>query len=259
VTRKELAAFWDEQLDRWLQGKALDPILREWKAAWAGEVDEWAFPEPWMGPLLDKPRIVIGGLNPGRAHAELQSRRGRSARRVQEVGFTAWAAPRPFNISGAEWQEAGFGRIRLDEDRLTFARSFLRDPSVSFGSVLTLELYPWHSPGLGRHPIRVPPHILDEFILQPLSELADPRVPRVMFRRAWEVALGRLGDRARVAKTITGFAGRTRRADLWSVNQRGRFLVELHGQYDPLPHGSDLEVMRRAWFGVSTDRRRRTA
>ena len=249
MTRSELAAFWDDQLNRWLNRRALDPILREWKQAWAGEVDEWAFPEPWMGPLLETPRIVIGGLNPGRAHKRLQSRSGRSAQRIREIGFTAWAAPRPFNIANGEWQDEGFARIRLDDDRLNFARGLLHDPSIEFGDVLTFELYPWHSPGLGSHPIRVPPHILDEFILQPLSEFADPAVPRVMFRRAWEDALSRTdGGRAEIAKTISGFSVPRRRAQLWRIKDRGRLIVEIHGQYDPLPYGRDLEQLRRAWF-----------
>lgn len=251
MTRAELAAFWNEQLDRWLGRKSLDPILREWKRAWAGQVDEWAFPEPWMGPLLGQPQIVIGGLNPGRAHETLQSRGGRSAKRIKEIGFTAWAAPRPFNTADGEWRQQGLGTIRLDEDRLRFARGFLRNPGLEFGDLLTIELYPWHSPGLGAHPIRVPPHILDEFILEPLSEFADPAVPKVMFRRAWEDALRRSDGRAELATTIEGFAGRRRRAQLWRIKERGRLIVEIHGQYDQLPYGDDLERLRRAWFGRS--------
>src|SRR5579863_6500326 len=107
MTREELASFWDEQLDLWLRARQLSPLLVAWKRAWGGEADEWAFPEPWMGPMLGSPRIVIGGLNPGRAHKALQSRSGVSARRIRKLGFTAWAAPRPYNIADGEWRQAG--------------------------------------------------------------------------------------------------------------------------------------------------------
>lgn len=248
LTRAELAHFWDEQLDLWLRDRPLDPTLQEWKRAWRGDVDEWAFPEPWMGPLLGSPRIIIGGLNPGRAHETLQSRTGVSAKSIHTLGFTAWAAPRPYNIPDGEWQQQGFGNIRLDEDRLRFARDFLDDPSIQFGDILTIELYPWHSPGLGKHAIRVQPQTLQQFIFEPLRDLADMDVPVVMFRTAWRDALQRAPHLAELVHAFDDFTLPRRRAQLWRTSQGGRVLVEWHGQFDPLPAGHDTERLRAAWF-----------
>src|SRR5207253_4987196 len=105
MTRAELALFWDEQLSLWLQAQPLSPDLEQWRTAYGGELQEWAFPEPFIGDLLGSPRIVLLANNPGVAHHELQSRRGVFAAQIDTVGFTAWAATRPYEGPESEWEK----------------------------------------------------------------------------------------------------------------------------------------------------------
>src|SRR5712692_2215001 len=158
MTRTELARFWDEQLALWFQREPLSPELERWREAYAGELQEWAFPEPYIGKLLGSPRIVLLANNPGIAHEELQSRTSVFAAQIKAQGFTAWAATRPYEGRASEWEKR-YGPISHNRQRLDFARRFLRDQSVTFSDLLNVELYPWHSLSLTRA-IRVQPDTL---------------------------------------------------------------------------------------------------
>ena len=147
MTRGELAAFWDEQLVRWLRGDVLSPRLDRWRAAYSAPIQEWAFPEPFIGDMLGSPRIVLLANNPGVAYPELQARDGVLASRIRELGFTAWAATRPFEGRESPWVQLR-GEIAHNWDRIRFAQRFLGDESFSRFDLLNLELYPWHSPRL---------------------------------------------------------------------------------------------------------------
>lgn len=70
--RRLIADFWDELTTAWLSGA--DPLpdpLGRWYASYegrgAGLVTRKAFAEPYVGDLRGTPRMVILGLNPGRA------------------------------------------------------------------------------------------------------------------------------------------------------------------------------------------------
>src|SRR4051812_36618216 len=165
MTRRELARFWDEQLARWFRGQAFAPALERWRLAYDGEVQEWAFPEPFVGDLLGSPRIVLLANNPGVAHEELQTRTGVFAPEITEQGFTAWAATQPYEGADSEWEKR-YGPIAHNRHRLDFARRFLGDQSVRFDDLLNVELYPWHSLRL-THAICVQPQTLREFVLEP--------------------------------------------------------------------------------------------
>jgi hypothetical protein len=77
--RGRIADFWDEVTAAWLAGK--DPLpdpLPRWYASYEGRGDgrvtRDAFAEPYVGDLRGTPRMVILGLNPGRACLDFQSR-----------------------------------------------------------------------------------------------------------------------------------------------------------------------------------------
>lgn len=202
MTRAELARFWDEQIALWFRGKPLSPQLEGWRQAYGGELQSWAFPEPYIGSLLGSPRIVLLANNPGIAHDELQSRKGVFAAQIRAQGFTAWAATRPYEGRASEWEKR-YGPIAHNRHRLDFARRFLRDQSVKFSDLFNVELYPWHSPSLTRA-IRVQPDTLRRFILEPLSEL-DQQVPVVALGKAWADALERTPEVVEACQRFADF------------------------------------------------------
>jgi 5-methylcytosine-specific restriction endonuclease McrA len=137
-----------EQTTAWLVGE--DPLpepLPDWYASYDGrgdgQVTRDAFAEPYGGDLRGTPRMVILGLNPGRACLDFQDRNGIFAREIRERGsYSAWAAAFPY--LGEEWSRVK-GRNRYAWSRLRFAREWLQDQELAADRLLTLELYPWQS------------------------------------------------------------------------------------------------------------------
>jgi 5-methylcytosine-specific restriction endonuclease McrA len=171
--RDRIADFWDELTAAWLAGE--DPLpdpLPRWYASYEGRGDgrvtRDAFAEPYVGDLRGTPRMVILGLNPGRACPEFQARNGIFAREIRERGsYSAWAAPVPY--LGEEWSLVN-GRNRYAWSRLRFARDWLEDKEVAPQELLTLELYPWHSTRVTAS-IAPPAEIIEAFIWQPLADI----------------------------------------------------------------------------------------
>jgi hypothetical protein len=245
VTRSALAELWDRELEHWLRGKPLGPALQEWQRAYRGELQSWAFPEPFIGDLLGTPRIVLLANNPGIAREELQSRDGVFAHEILHTGFTRWAAKRPFDGPESEWVRR-YGPIRHTTSRLAFARRFLRDNSIDFVDMLTVELFPWHSPSLTAA-IRVQPHTLHEFILEPLSEF-PLKVPVIALGRAWADALDRMPESLREVQKLNGFVAPSRHGRLYATREGGRILVVWHSGSDAPPNARDTDRLRTAWF-----------
>lgn len=248
MTRAELTAFWDGQLARWLQGKALSPRLNKWRAAYAAPIQEWAFPEPYIGNLLGALRIVLLANNPGIAYPELQACDGAFAARIRELGFTAWAATRPFEGPDSPWVQLR-GEIAHNWDRIRFARRFLADESFSRFDLLNLELFPWHSPRL-EGSIRIDPVTLREFVLEPLSEFG-PEVPVVALGVAWARAFDRVPEVVTGRDEFAGFSVPSRRARLYATDTGARVLVVWHSGSDKPPNPDDTVRLREIWSGSS--------
>ena len=94
--RREVADFWDDYLRRWLdsdEDRPQDEPLNRWFEAYAGPLDLWAYPDPFVGNLRGgggrrEPKIVVLGVNPGSALPQLQARGGTWARNVRADGFS---------------------------------------------------------------------------------------------------------------------------------------------------------------------------
>jgi hypothetical protein len=245
MTRRELACFWDDQLPRWFRGDSLAATLERWKRGYAGVLQEWAFPEPFIGNLLGTPRIVLLANNPGIAHEELQSREGIFAEQIAQHGFTAWASTRPYEGTESEWEKR-HGPIRHNYGRRAFARRFLNDESVDFPDLLNVELYPWHSVRLTAA-LRVDPVTLREFILEPLSELPDG-VPVVALGRSWADALDRCPEVVTSRNEFHDFKIQSRQAHLYETSTGARILVVWHSGSDQPPTDADTQHLASIWL-----------
>jgi hypothetical protein len=245
MTRAELTRFWDGELANWLNDRPLTRELEDWKRAYRGELEEWAFPEPFIGDILGSPRVILLANNPGAAKPELQSRTGIFAAQIAQVGFTRWASTRPFDGPTSPWVRT-YGPIRHTVQRREFARRFLQDASLDYLDMLTIELYPWHSPTL-KGSIRVPPHILREFVIGPLAEF-DSSTPVLALARGWATALDRVPELIQRVDHVDGFAVPSRRARIYTTHAGGRIVVVWHSGSDAPPQPADAERLRRAWF-----------
>lgn len=244
MNRAKLAEFWDEQLRRWLRGEPLSARLDRWRRAYGGAVDEWAFPEPFIGDLLGSPRIVMLANNPGIAHPELQARDGVFAAQIRDVGFTAWAATRPYEGPDSPWVRR-YGEIARNWDRIRFAARFLGVDGLAPKSVLNVELFPWHSPKLERA-IRVDPATFHEFLLEPLASLGNP-VPVVALGVAWARALDQVPEAVAGCEEFRDFSSPSRRARLYSTLEGGQILVVWHSGSDKPPNAADTARLRSIW------------
>jgi hypothetical protein len=171
--RGRIADFWDELTAAWLDGEdpLPDPLPRwydSYKGRGDGEVTRDAFAEPYVGDLRGAPRMVILGLNPGRACLDFQGRNGFFAREIRERGsYSQWAAPFPY--LGEQWSRVN-GRNRYAWSRLCFARQWLEDDELAANQMLTLELYPWHSTRVTA-PISPDADIIEDFVWRPLADM----------------------------------------------------------------------------------------
>jgi hypothetical protein len=190
-----VADFWDHHTATWLDGEdqlpaELVPWFASYQGRGAGSVTCEAFAEPYGGDIRGSPRFVILGLNPGAAALEFQARDGVFADALRRTGsYSAWAASHPY--LGDEWTRA-HGRNRYGAARLRFARAWLKEPNLPAQDLLTLELYPWHSTRVTA-PIVPPRPIVEEFIWEPLADLAVELV--FAFGKPWLDVCKQLGLR----------------------------------------------------------------
>jgi hypothetical protein len=144
-----------------------------------------------------------------------------------------------------------YGPIAHSTYRLKFARRFLLDDSVEFRDMLSVELFPWHSASL-EAPIRVQPHTLHEFIVEPLSSLG-PDVPVIALGRASAYALDNAPDLLEDVQHLDGLEVPSRRAHLYFIRRGGRILMVWHSGSNAPPAAPDTERLRTAWFGPRED------
>jgi hypothetical protein len=259
MTRRELARFWNEQIDCWFREEPFAVELREWERSVGGkfvEAEDWAFPDPFTGDLLGSPRLVILATNPGVAIRGLQCRDGVFAQEIKEIGYTRWASKWRYEGEDSPVVVKGRRGFQFNRLRRKFARRFLHDDSIEFRHLLTFELYPFHSRSLAGGSIEVQPHTMQKFLLEPLSELGRQVPVLAIGSAAWSKALDRAKDLVEDRQDIKGFRvkpGRTgpvRWAVLYHFRGGARILVEWHlGGNTPPADEHDIELLRRTWFG----------
>jgi hypothetical protein len=173
-----LSQTWDTAVARFLDGGSSVPEgLECWLHAYAGKglgtVDISAMPEPFIGPLAGRPKMVFLALNPGQPFA-FQRLDGSFADRVRELGsYTAWAATWPY-IDG-DWERAGQRPYRHHRARLAFMRRWLESEETSAEAMVAFELYPWHSTRVTAK-MRPDAGVIREYVWEPISELGSPLV-----------------------------------------------------------------------------------
>jgi hypothetical protein len=124
--RERVAAFWDDHVQRWLEGA--DPLpdpLTAWYSSYAGmgrgAVTRAGFVEPYQGDVLGdahEPRLVVMGLNPGGYAEPFQSRSGVFADEIRAAGsYRSWALTAPY--LRAPWTTR-YGPNRYFNSRLAF-------------------------------------------------------------------------------------------------------------------------------------------
>lgn len=183
MTADELRAYWDAHTQAWLDGddELPEPLQRWWdgyRGRGLGAPTRACLAEPYVGPLDGSADLVVLGLSPGRAFAELQGRDGTYAQEIRDRGssYSAWAAPNPY--LGASWTD-GHGPNRYHRARQAFAARWLGQESAR---VLTMELFPWHSRRVTGQ-MRPPSDVLHRMLWQPLDSLGHDLV--FAFGRPW--------------------------------------------------------------------------
>ena len=171
---EELADFWDQIIDRYLEGEfPLDPPLDSWfrsyKGTGEGAVDPDVMPEPFLGNLFaGDHRMVFMGLNPGAPRPTAQSRTGTYASEIREMGsYRAWAATWPY-LRGLDIQE--WGKNVFHDARYRFMKDWYDDPSLEHRHMLNWELYPWHSKKVQGSRMRPPGDVVREFVWEPIAD-----------------------------------------------------------------------------------------
>lgn len=170
---QELADFWDDVIDRYLEGEfPLDPPLDSWFASYKGtgegEVDAEVMPEPYLGDLFTGDhRIVFMGLNPGAPRPKAQSRQGTYAQEIRRLGsYRAWAATWPYlrDIDLSEW-----GKNVFHDARYRFMKDWYDDSGLEHRHALNWELYPWHSRKVQGSRMRPPVDVVRRFVWKPIA------------------------------------------------------------------------------------------
>jgi hypothetical protein len=204
---QRIARFWNEVISDFLGGVSSQcrSPLDSWFASYFGSKDgvkrDDVFPEPYMGRIDGKPRMVFLALNPGQAFPSFQSRSGVFAAEIHQLGsYQAWAATWPYLRD--PWNSQ-IGMNRFHRSRLTFMRRWYEDKTLSEDHMLTFELFPWHSKRLTAS-IRPDPAIITEFIWEPIADSGAPYV--FAFGADWFSILPRL-EGFEVIDSL-GFGGR---------------------------------------------------
>lgn len=251
--RERVAGFWDEVVDQWLVGAdpMPDPLPawhRGYRGRGVGAVTRDAFPEPWIGPLLGKPRLIVLGLNPGHADLAFQGRPGLFAGEIRKFGgFTAWAATAPY--SRDPWTRMK-GSNRYHNQREEFARRFYEDSSIGPNQILAMELYPWHSTSV-TGVMSAPREVLDSMVWAPLAELDIGEV--FAFGRPWEqvakAADLKLEARLGAGGTSMGSDVASRTVLAYRMPSGQRLIVSWQSGYAGPPGVADARRLREVLLG----------
>lgn len=168
----EVVQTWERVIADWRAGvdQLPDPLDRwreeSYRGRGAGAIDAAAIPEPYLGSWADA-RSAVLALNPGRAHAHYQHRRGVFDLEIGQLGsYAAWAATWAF--VRPPWTDA-LPAVRHTTSRLEFLRRWYDDEVMPISSMLAVELYPWHSARVTAV-MRPDPGIVREFIWHPIIE-----------------------------------------------------------------------------------------
>ena len=180
--RLEVADFWDAYLARWLTGdENLRAPLDSWFEAYAGQLDLWAYPDPFVGNLRGvadrpEPKIVVLGVNPGGADRGFQDRGGLWANKVLHHGLSRCFERHPEGPSPeeAQWREVHGRRSRHWVNVMSFVRRWNNRWTID--DVLAMELYPWHSRGWNRKRVvrggvETLADLAREYIFEPIAEV----------------------------------------------------------------------------------------
>ena len=243
--RDEVATYWDETVHRWASGDHdLPDDLRRWLGSYSGAgvgaVDLSVFPEPYIGRLAGAhPAMVMLGLNPGAPAPAFQGMGGIYTERIRESSYRQWAAEGPYTDEA--WESVN-GRNKYQRDRLTFARRFTRDESLTPSDLLFLELLPFHSKRVTA-PIQPPPYLLERFIIEPLAELSVPNV--FAFGKPWHRAAQAIGLGVGMALSVEWNA-KGREAREYRLPGGKSLIVLTQSGYAGPPGKDDTEALRLA-------------
>lgn len=252
ASRDEVAAYWDEVVSEWRDGRAPDlqrPELRRWFVAYAGEgrgaVTAAASPEPYIGPLASRhgtPKLVALGLNPGKADLTFHGPGGVFAQEYARLGgFSAWAMTAPYLRE--PWRSA-HRRNRYHENLRTFAQRWLEDPRITSKDVLVFEMYPWHSDAVTAL-IRPDRRTIDEFVWAPIADLDVEYV--FAFGAPWS----RLADRLRLNESHVSVVLNvpSRRVRVFSLATGQHLIVCWQPGYNGPPGEGDVVALRHSLNG----------
>lgn len=168
--RGRLSRLWDAEIARFLEGDtSVSPELLPWFESYSGRgdgtVDTKAFPEPFLGPLMGRPKAAFLALNPGQVYERFQYPGGVFVKELEQTTYTEWAARWRYLDSDHEV----VGGLRFHGIRLRFLRGFLDDASLGPEDMLAFELYPWHSKKVTAA-MAPDPQTIERFILEPIAE-----------------------------------------------------------------------------------------
>ena len=172
-----VSALSDGVVKGFLDGGGVPRRLEQWAGSYPGrgkgEVESWALPELFLGPLTE-PRGVFLALNPGEGDRRFHERDGIFADEIhkQYGSYSAWAASWPYLRD--PWV-AGKGRNRHHRSRLRFLRDWTGKKELLGSAMVSFELYPWHSPRFSAK-LRVEDALefVQEYVLHPAKELHAP-------------------------------------------------------------------------------------
>lgn len=247
--RRRVADFWDGVIAQWLEGgdPMPDPLpfwFQSYRGRGIGQVTREAFAEPWIGPILGQPSLVVLGLNPGRAYLDFQKRSGLFAQEIRELGgFTRWAATAPY--SRPPWTSK-IGPNQYHDRRVEFARRFYADEAIDAKRVLAVELYPWHSTKWSGK-FYPPRDVLNTMVWAPLEELDIDEV--FAFGRTWERVAEALGLRLEEhlgegGKPMGSHVASRRVLTYRMPSGRQRLVVSSQGGYAGPPDACDTRRLR---------------
>ncbi len=226
---------------------SLPESLRTWRDSYqghgAGAVDDQAMPEPWIGPLLGHPRLVVLAYHAGKSDLTFQGRTGLFADEINTFGsYSTWAASAPY--SRAPWTSRN-GRNRFQDRVRLFARRFHHDDAIEAEDILVFEHFPWHVTSMNITP-SPSKATLESMVWAPLAEIDTDMV--FAFGGAWVEAadaaglflIDRLGQGGRPLSGET----EARSVLVYRMPSGQRLVVGWQKGYLGPPGAADTEVLR---------------
>ena len=158
--------------------------------------------------------------------------------------YSAWARSCPYDRD--PWI-AAHGPNSYFRSRLVFTRNWLGDDTATMNDMLIVELYPWHSARVTAA-MRPPADVLNDFIWEPLAELAVAHY--FAFGRPWEAAAEALGLQPTAAfgrgGTDYGSTVASRPVRVYKTPGGHTLVVEWHAGGAGPPRASEVQVLRDA-------------